>query len=282
MKKSISLFILKLLLFIFIFSNYNYATVRSYICYTYPHLNFSYCCNHCIERTNMLYYKGITKVLNDYIGTLIKEGKLKNKKVEIQAGCKVFGGTPSIDVSQNRNGYFVLKQGDFNLTQMVRIINYFTSPNWNSFCYDRRNYQKEFKEKEFKTFNKILDKEVGNANLEFFDDKQIEVLKLGDLTIIYEQDSLFYYLEGDRLPLRPENPPPVKLKNRYLLSSENSIFVYENGKVISSNKIPTCTGCIPNLFWRPGSRWANLVIDGHNVLSYSYDKNKFYELEQRI
>jgi hypothetical protein len=226
----------------------------------------------------MLHYKGMTKVLNDFVVDLIDKGKLKNKKFEISAGGKDFGGTPSIEVSQNESSYFVIIHGEFTLKRMVRIIYYFASPDWNSFCTDRKEISAEYNKQLSKTFDRILDAHVKDTDMSFFVDKEVEVLTIDSLKIKYAADSLFYELNGLRLKERPDNPIPIKLKNRFFITNNDIIVVYENGKPISSSKIPHCLDCVHSLYWQPGSEWLNLLNDGKYLLSYSYKKNKFFNV----
>ena len=80
---------------IFVFSVNAGATERAYHNYIYSNLNFSFCYNFTShDPVEYLYYKGLSTLLNEYIKEKIENGDLDNKKLEIQAGCTLFGILP--------------------------------------------------------------------------------------------------------------------------------------------------------------------------------------------
>ena len=93
---------------IFVFSVNAGATEKAYHNYIYSNLNFSFCYNFTShDPVEYLYYKGLSTLLNEYIKEKIENGDLDKKKLEIQAGCTLFGIYPAIEISRNKNGYFV-------------------------------------------------------------------------------------------------------------------------------------------------------------------------------
>lgn len=263
---------------IFVFSVNAGATERAYHNYIYSNLNFSFCYNltsH--DPVEYLYYKGLSTLLNEYIKEKIENGGLDKKKLEIQAGCTLFGIYPAIEISRNKNGYFVFIHGDTNLNQLVRIVNYFASKDWESFCY---NYENVSPKVALKLFNTILDKVVGTPQLEFIENKSIKVWEVGSLQIMYKPDELFYQFNEKVLNFKPSNPLPAKLQDRYFYVINNKIQVVEEDKIILEQTIPDYDDIMPYLYtiesyWK----WLNVYYREDPILSYSYEKNRFYKIQ---
>ena len=95
-----------------------------------------------------------------------------------------------------RNGNFVFIHGDTNLSQLVRIINYFSSKDWASFCYDNEQVNPQVA---LNTFNEILNDRASKPGKDFFTDKKEIIWELGDYKIIYQNDDLYYQYKNTRL-----------------------------------------------------------------------------------
>ena len=263
---------------IFVFSVNAGATERAYHNYIYSNLNFSFCYNFTShDPVEYLYYRGLSTLLNEYIKEKIENGDLDKKKLEIQAGCTLFGIYPAIEISRNKNGYFVFIHGDTNLNQLVRIVNYFASKDWESFCY---NYENVSPKVALKLFNTILDKVVGTPQLEFIENKSIKVWEVGSLQITYKPDELFYQFNEKVLNFKPSNPLPAKLQDRYFYVINNKIQVVEEDKIILEQTIPDYDDIMPYLYtiesyWK----WLNVYYREDPILSYSYAKNRFYKIQ---
>lgn len=263
----------------FLFSNTALSTQRAHHNYLYDHSNFSFCFNghYPSDAVEYLYYKGLSSTLNEYIKSMTNKGYLENKKFEIQAGCEIFGGHPSIEVSRNKNGYFMFIHGSTNLYQLVQITNYFSSSAWQSFCYDIEKVNPVIA---LKTFNTILNNVIGAPDLRFFSHKETTVWKLDNLKMIYQMDKLFYELNGMTLHFKPSSPLPVKLIGRYFFVNNGQIQVFENGTVVAEQMIPDYDNNEPLLYTMEAYRkWLNFFYDGHPILSYSYHNNKFYRVK---
>jgi len=262
---------------LFVFSVNSGATEREYHNYIYSNLNFSFCYNFTsYDPVEYLYYKGLTTLLNEYIREKIENGDLDNKKFEIQAGCTIFGIYPAIEISRNKNGYFVFIHGDTNFNQLVRIISYFVSSDWKSFCYDYENVNPKVA---LKIFNTVLDKIVGTPLLEF-NKKSVKVWEVGSLQIMYKPDELFYQFNGNLLNFKPSNPLPAKLHNRYFYIIHNKIQVVEEDKIILEQTIPDYDDIMPYYYRMESYRkWLNVYYRGDPILSYSYEKNRLYKIQ---
>jgi hypothetical protein len=248
----------------------------------YPHVSFSYCTNHC-RRNDMsvLYYTGLMEAVNAYVARKQDEGALQNKKLRIQfIDPLADSGRPEIELTRSRWEYQIVSRdaANLNLRDLVRLVDYFASPNWQSFCcYDYVNRSHESVRNKI---GRILDREVGQPDLAFFDGRRSIVAEIGDLQVVYENDRLFYSLAGQRLDLVPADPTPVQVKNRYLLGSRDFIHVYEEGREVRhSRTVQDSEGswCEPPLRARAYRSWVNVGC-WEPRRSYSYEKNRFYEL----
>ena len=266
-------------LFILCFSFNSLATERVYNHYLHSNLNFSFCYNvTSYDPVEFLYYRGLSKVLNEYIIDKAQQKNLNSNKFEIQAGCTIFGGHPSIEISRNRNGNFIFIHGDTNLSQLVRIIDYFFSNDWASFCYDNDQVNPQ---SALKSFNKILDDRVRESDLGFFQNKKIIVWELSDLKIIYENDKMYYQFKDTRLNYKLYYPLPVKLGNRYFFVENDIIQVFEAGKIILEESIPDLDDAMPYRYsMKAYKKWCNFYYEDKPVLSYSYAENRFYVISK--
>ncbi|UCD30919.1 MAG: hypothetical protein JSV38_08830, partial [Desulfobacterales bacterium] len=198
----------------------------------------------------------------------VQESYLTNRKFEIQTGCEIFGGHPSIEVSRNKRGYFVFIHGATNLYQMVSIINYFSSDDWESFCY---NVEKVNPIIALRTFKTILSNAIEDPDLKFFNHKEKTVWELDRLKMIYRMDTLVYELNGSTLHFKPSFPLPAKLKDRYFFVNNGRIQVFEKGSIISEQVIPDYDNNEALLYTMAAYRkWLNFFYAGQPILSYEY------------
>ncbi|HEX6904143.1 MAG TPA: hypothetical protein VF789_30815 [Thermoanaerobaculia bacterium] len=245
------------------------------------HLNLAVCSNSGMRAdTDILYYTGLARVLNDYVAAKVEEGALQPKKVEIKIACHTAeeAGPSIVDVSQNRRGYYIVMVRDVkpDLYQLVRIIDYFADKRWKPFCHDKW-HSTVSPETAFRTFNRILDETVGKPDLSFFASRREVVLQRDELRVVYEAEQLFYEMTGQRLDLKPDDPLPVKLRDRYLFGSEGAVVVFADGKERRRKSPSSCVRPHPPIRAKVYTRWINIDC-GANVLAYSYDRDRFYEV----
>ena len=187
---------------------------------------------------------------------------------------------PEIEVSQNRRGYYITSRNssNLNLYDLVRLVEYFASKNWQSFCC-YRPYLTMTPESARNRLARILDREVGQPDMSFFQGRRAVVFEVGDLQIVYENDRVFYSLASRRLDLEPADPAPVKVGNRYLFGSKDFLHVYENG--VEVRRVPKPKSWTPDGFpcrARVHSKGVHLGCGEGTPLAYSYEKNQFNEL----
>jgi len=100
------------------------------------------------------------------------------------------------------------------------------------------------------------------------------------LRYAYYQDTLKAIWKNTVLPIELEGIPPTEIKDRVLISDEDSIYVYN-----SSAEVIATT---PNSQWRTShstesyTDWVNIVRTRFKepFVSYNYTKNKFYRISQ--
>jgi hypothetical protein len=257
------------------------ATESQYKYYSLSHLRLTLCYYYPHHETDFLYYKGLAEILNLYIVQKVTEGTLRPKRVEIHIACHTpeVNAVPIVEVSQSRKSYDIVlaKDRDPNLYQLVRILDYFSSKNWKSFCC----YDMAKNDAASHSFDRILDREVGELDMSFFVGRQQVVFHRDELRVIYEADRLFYELASQRLDLRPADPLPVKVRERYLMGTEGAIVVYGKGRELRRESIP-CRLDLP-IAAQAFAKWVNINTrcGKGEVLAYSYDRNRFYKVDAR-
>lgn len=265
------------IIIIFVFSINAESTERTYLNYTHSNLNFSFCYNlTSYDPLEHLYYKGLSTLINEHIIEKVQNGELDNRKFEIQAGCTIFGSHPSIEVSRNKNGFFVFIHGGTNLYQLVRVIDYFASDSWQSFCYD---IEKTDPNIALKTFNGILDKVIGSPKLDILKKRNIKVWQRGRLKIYFKSDALIYSIDDQKFDYKVSNPLPANLRERLFIVKNSTIHVIEENKIVLEQTIPDFDDEMPYFYSIvPYKDWLNVYYGQEPVLSYSYEKNRFYKI----
>ncbi|HET9227164.1 MAG TPA: hypothetical protein VFR31_10880 [Thermoanaerobaculia bacterium] len=242
--------------------------------FLHSELNLSYWSNHCRRSdTDMLYFRGLTEALNSYI---LEKGK-GTKKLEISVQDPAgHGSAPGVTLSQNRKGYHIFtaarRSSDFNLPLLVQLVEYFASPSWKFYSCCRDYDQAD----SWRVLHRLLDKEIGEPDMSFFQGRRSVVFETGDFQVIYEEDRLFYSLAGKTLDLEPGDPVPVKVGQRYLFGSKGFFHVYENGvEVQRTAKSEQCASAADEpLLTRVHDEWVNVSCG----LRYLYKENRFEQI----
>jgi hypothetical protein len=263
----------------------SFSTVRVYENYCHTKLNLSFCYDASQPDLKMIwYYKGVSSVLNDYIENKINNSELEDKVFEIQIGCGIFGGHPSIEISQNSSKYFVFIHGLTDLKYLTRIIEYFAHPDYESFVIEAKDWDELMRKNEnaLKAFNDRLDKSVPNIDMSFYKDRVETVFKLDKLRIDYSVDKLKMYVDTRLIGSNFKSPCPVKLSDNYIVNVSDTLKVFNSiGKEINhfaTNKSP---GELDSNFeMNAYSKWMNFYYFDKSIISYSTNDNKFYRLKK--
>ena len=263
---------------IFAFSLNAGATERAFHNYVHSNLNFSFCYElTSYDPEERLYYRGLSALLNEYIRQKTANGGLDNRKFEIQAGCTTFGIHPAVEVSRSKRGYYVFIHGDIIFKRLVRIVDYFASKDWRSFCYD---YESVKPEVAVKLFDAQVDEVLGAFEPGSIENKSIGVWELGGLHIMYRPDELYYQFNGSPSSFRQAHTLPVKLDDRYFYVTDGAIQVIEEGRVVLEQLIPDYDDIMPYLYSMKSYRkWVNVYYREDPILSYSYEANRFFSIQ---
>jgi hypothetical protein len=174
-----------LILLLLIFCTTAKATECSDRIFREEKINLYLCQNHSdYSEERSLLYKARTKVLNDYIKNKIAEGKLKDKKFEIQIYDRLLT-SPQLILTQGKNGYFVTLTGFPSLQQLLTIVDYFSKPDWKPFlAYD---YEKESMDDIQRRIDRFHRQ---NAKSEDFSYSPFTILEKSGVSWEYSGDSL--------------------------------------------------------------------------------------------
>ena len=264
---------------------FSYSTEREYENYCYSKLNFSLCYNASQpDLKTFWYYKGLSTVLNDYIENKIENSKLEDKVFEIQIGCGIFGGHPSIEISQNSSKYFVFVHGLTDLKFLTRIIDYFACPDYESFVIEAEDWNelKGKNENALIAFNNKLDKSVPDFDTSFFKNRVETVFKLNKLRIDYVDDQLKMYIDSILIGSDFKIPCPVMLADNYIVNVSDTLKVFDSiGNEINQFSINKSGAELDSDYiMKAYSKWMNFYYWDEPIISYSINENKFYRLKK--
>ncbi|MCT4639491.1 MAG: hypothetical protein N4A72_17430 [Bacteroidales bacterium] len=260
----------------------SFGSERHYKDFHHSNLNLSLCYNYSNYNEKLiLHYKGVSSILNEYIIKKIEDCELENKVFNIEIGCKYFSGHPSIELTISKYNYYVFIHDLPSLQYLVQIIDYFSLPTWESFVIQAKDTDELMvkNERALEIFNKILNKNVPTVDMTFFKNRKVKVLELGDLNINYHCDSLQLEISNLKLGSDLNNPSPVNLKDRYIVVMNNNLNVYNStGELINNIPLKIKEGHMDSEYRMVAySKWINLYHYDKAIISYSYEKNKFYE-----
>lgn len=250
------------------------ATECSEIFYKEEKINLWFCQNQSsLDKTFALLYKARTKVLNDYIKQKIADGKLQDKKFEIQILDRNIT-YPRLELTQGKNGYFVQVTGYPSLQQLLAIVDYFSKPDWKPFLvYDYEKFG-------FDGVQKKVDKFLAeHAKSDTFLYEPFVVWRKDDISLKFTGDSLRSFINDIPLSFRAPSAFPAKIQDRYLFFQHDSIFVVQDMQVINSIAVDEKNRGVFRVEAFP--KWVNISPIWEDwIYSYSYDRNKFYRAKQ--
>lgn len=261
----------------FLTSNIVSGTECVFRTFRYEHIELQLCQNYSnYNETTTLLYKARAQQLNRFIADLIENGKLKNKTftVEIYDPALTYN---YINVSQSKSNYDIDFSGFLSFEEIAKIIFYFTQPNWKSFLYDPGKVKDKNQARQ--KFINIIDKYSLPDISSYISDSAV-LWRLDNVSLKYSDDDIYYSINGQFLTYQPTSNLPVKIQDRFLFFQNDSIFVYDNGSTIQTFKTPEITR--QDYTIERYNKWVNISLGSDEVLySYSYEKNKFYDLTKR-
>jgi len=261
------------------------ATEREYENYIHSKLKMGFCYNASQPDSKIFwYYKGLSTALNEFIENKIRNLELKDKVFEIQFGCRLFGGHPSIEISQSSSKYYVFIHGLTDLKYLTRIIEYFAHPDYKSFVIEAKDLNELMRKNEnaLKVFNDRLDKCVPNIDMSFFKDRVVRVFELDKLRVDYSADKLKMYINSRFIGSNFKMPCPVKLTDNYIVNISDTIKVFNAlGEEINQLSTNKNAGELNSYFkMHAYSKWMNFYYLNEPIISYSSNENRFYRLKR--
>ncbi|CAN5411596.1 hypothetical protein BH10BAC1_BH10BAC1_13180 [soil metagenome] len=262
-----------LILTLFLFANFVRGTECVDRTFLYDHIDFHLCQNYSnYNETTSLLYKARANQLNKFIANLVGKGVLKNKKFTIEIYDPELTYN-YINISQSNNSYNIDCSGFLSFEEIAKMIFYFTQADWGSFTYDPSKVkdQSQTRQKLLNIINKYSLPDISS-----YVSDSAPLWQLDDLSLIYNNDSIHYYSNGKILPYKPTSNLPIKIRDRYLFFQDDRIFVHKDSTILTF-KISEVEE--QDYVINGYEKWVDIGLGAEHVLySYSYDKNKFYDL----
>lgn len=232
--------------------------------------------NNDIEK---LYYKSLTENLNEYIAVLKQDGKLDRGKINFQIMTAAWmDHSIGVEMYRYKNGYYCFLNGlhqTINQDYLIKIINYFASDTWESFCYDETKITPQ---KALYIFNRRLEE---LPELTQLDIEERKIFDLSNISLYFQNDSLICKNENLRLG-KIEHILPFSAKSKDFITIGETIYVIENNKIINTIKLSASEFDAGRIYESPWietfPKWVNFRNREGYFLSYSIDNNLFYRL----
>ena len=245
-------------------------------------INFALCDNYgrCGEKTYLL-FKARTKALNNYIKDKIARGELEDKKFEFSIYSPIY--LRYFELSQGKNGYFVSMSGYLypTLEQLISIVDYFATPNWQPLFLNNYPTKNETDEA-FHRRSRASEQRISNIyksgeGREPHTYQLFTIWEKEGVSLEYSGDSLKYIIDNMPLAFKVNATLPVKIQDRYLFFEEERISVVQDMKIIQTFEAYS----EEDYRVYAHSKWVNICppwgSEDSWIYSYSYEKNRFYE-----
>jgi hypothetical protein len=170
------------------------------------------------ETTTLLFAERVRQ-LDVIIQQLIREGKLKDKKVNIALQDPLIGYS-YLMVSQNVSGYYIDGSDYLNSTELSQLIFYFTDPEWRSQVYDPSKGSSDLKLKLMKTAKQWAQKM--NFAVEM---KDAVLWQKKQVLLKYAGDSLSYFIGEKKYSFKTDANLPIM--------QDSSVLFFERERVIA-------------------------------------------------
>jgi hypothetical protein len=243
--------------------------------------------------------------MNTYVKNKIDDGTLKKKPVKYTIFDMDNSGITRkrffLEVYETHNAYYInINWGSdfivyFTCEELIKTVDYFAHPDFKPFyCIPTISYEASLSELSSinlatEIYFKNIDPLVGQNIHQQIEAKTYDLYTMDDLKIQYTGSEFRVRWGNEDLGIVLEHPIsiPVQFKNRVLFASSEYLYVFE-GKT-NIKKIRT-----KGRLWELGmgdevsnrltvaiySDWLNIYrYDDKPIYSYSYSKNRFYELE---
>lgn len=217
------------------------------------------------RETRNLLFKGRAQLLNDVIAKKIASGKLKNLKFNIQLYDAVIS-RPQLIIRQHPKRCEIILSGYSSIQQLYSIVAYACTHK------EKLEYIGEGAEERINQFYTRYAKPT-----DLFTANSITVWSKSGLSVRYTADSLQYRFNNVSLNYAANTNLPLKIKDRFLVFTNNAIFVIKQGKQIATIKLqePANADFDCNVY----TGWVNVCDAGPQnwLYSYSYKQNHFFK-----
>jgi hypothetical protein len=237
-----------------------------------------------------LYYKCLLENLDGFIDSLKQRGGLNRGKIHFEIMVAVWvEESIGVEMYRYKNGYYCWLNGFAQpITQdyMTKVIAYFASDNWESFCYQ---YKEMTPRRALQIFNRRIDTIA--VSYQHSDKK---VFELNSVAVYFENGSLIgrdsngvvvYFENGSRANSRDEKDYrkftkllPFSAGSKDFVFMDETICAIENNAIISAVKLTKKDYGSCEMWAYVHPKWVNFST-GHARFSYSIEQNKFYRLD---
>lgn len=234
--------------------------------FKFRYVEFSLTQNYSSFReTRNLLFKGRAQLLNDLIAKKIVSGELKNLKFDIQIYDAVIS-RPQLIIRQHPKKCEIILSGYPSIRQLYSIVAYA------SIHKEKLEYIGEKAEEGISRFYTQYAKPIGSFTANSF-----TVWSKSGFSLRYTADSLRYRFNNVSLNYPANTNLPLKIKDRFLVFTNDAIFVIKQGKQIAMIKLqkPAIADFDCNVY----TGWVNVCDGGPQnwLYSYSYKQNHFFK-----
>lgn len=264
----------------------SHATVCADRFFIEQHVTLGICKNHARGLAEAaLYYKGVAKALNDYVAIRIERGEFKNKRFDIYMldPCLT---RPHCELVQNAKTYFIRTGETKSLMELMCLIDEFTQPGFTAIDlglmeysgdeeYDRKLRQLERFEK--RVFSKVL----LQADMDTIRNRPYLTFQKDKLKLVFQNDKVKCFIGDTEIPHNLIGTPWV-IRDRYIFQECGVFKVYQDAALIKTFRYQKkdAWDCEYMGYTEVYNRWVNFDEYGEVIFSYSYDKNRFYAVDE--
>jgi len=184
------------------------------------YINLAICKNHGrgIEEAS-LYYKGVTKALNDYIALRIERGELQDKKFEVYMLDPILT-RPHIFLTQSKKGYHIMTGRAHDLDELMSMVDEFSKPDFTAIdvivdSYDEKEYNRQVKQME-RLEERLFEKPLSKTATDFIKNKEYIIHQQNKLKLVYVDDKVKCFIDDKEIQTELKGLPWV-VQDRYIL-----------------------------------------------------------------
>lgn len=266
----------------------NFLPIHATVCadqfFVEKHVVLGVCKNHARGLSQAeVYYKGVAKVLNDYIKLRIERGDLKNKRFDIYMLDPVLT-RPHYEMVQNSTTYFIRSGQDLSLKELMSLIDEFTQIGFTAIdigVWGTNEKEYDAQTRQIERFEKrIFNKNLPQADIDTVLNNEYIIFEKNKLKMIYKNDIVQTFIDGESITIDMTGWPNV-IRDRYIFQGLGFFKIYQDTTLIKTFKFQVkdwydCEYMDARVF----SKWINYSMCGIPLYSYSYDRNRFIDISE--